>query len=327
MKFLKSVQVSFYLYCCCLANVNAAEQTMQARDVLAKMSQAMAKLNYQGTLSIYRNGKLDALKFYHAVEKGVEQERLLSLNSPLREIIRNSKQVNCIFLDSKEIIVDHRSTRRSFLMDLPENLDQVEKYYQLGLESEETIALQPTIVISIKPLDSYRFARKIWVARSNYLPLKYELLDDTGMMLEQMQFTDIAVMDTIAIKELPEVPEANVRHINDMEPIDIQRATFALQKIPQGFKAMFFAHRNMSDEEQLVEHLLLSDGFASVSIYLEKSLQQMKLGHQSAGAVNSFFQELDGHQLTIMGEVPTRTLRYIAEGFQFKKASLTPALQ
>ena len=55
--------------------------------LLSAMTQAMTELNYQGTVAIFKNDKLDTLQYFHSVQNGVEQERLLSLNSPLREVI------------------------------------------------------------------------------------------------------------------------------------------------------------------------------------------------------------------------------------------------
>ena len=323
MKFLRGSQVCFYLFFVCFVDAYATEQTIPARDLLMRMTKAMSSLNYHGTIALFRNGKLETLKFSHSVNEGSEQERLVSLNSPLREIIRNSKQVKCIFLDSKQVVVDHRPSRRSFLMDLPENLKMAEKLYILKLEANETIAMQPTQVVSIKPLDKYRFARKIWVAEKSHLPLKFELTDDKGTILEQMVFTDIAVLESIPKIDIQVDTTPNVRHIHQMQTLDFKLSSFALNQVPPGFEKMFFTHQSISEKGQPVEHLLLSDGFSSISVYLEKTSQQLEVGHQSAGAVNSYFRQLVGHQLTIMGEVPTRTLQFIADGFHFKNAELS----
>jgi sigma-E factor negative regulatory protein RseB len=283
------------------------------------MSKAMSDLNYQGTIALFRNGKLDTLEFYHALNEGLEQERLVSLNSPLREIIRNSKHVKCTFLDTKQTIVDHRPSRRSFLMDLPENLEKAEQFYTFTLAENAIIAMRPARVIEIKPLDNYRYARKIWVDEKNFLPLKFELTSEQGAILEQMIFTGLEVFESLPRTEIQLESTQQVRHIHQLESLDFNLSSFITRQIPVGFEKMFFTHQRLRANDNPVEHLLLSDGFSSVSVYLEKIIKKQFAGHQSAGSVNSYFRQLNGYQLTIMGEVPNHTLKYIADGIHLKK--------
>lgn len=74
----------------------------------------------------------------------------------------------------------------------------------------------------------------------------------------------------------------------------------------------------MHNVDQLVDHLVLSDGFASVSVYLENKKLAIPAGFRSAGAINSFSRVLDDYLITVMGEVPAATVRMIAEGVRLK---------
>jgi sigma-E factor negative regulatory protein RseB len=74
----------------------------------------------------------------------------------------------------------------------------------------------------------------------------------------------------------------------------------------------------MHNTGQLVDHLLLSDGFTSVSVYMENKSAVMQSGLQSAGAVNSFSRTIGDAQITVMGEVPAETVKFIAEGIKLK---------
>src|SRR5512139_1575338 len=80
--------------------VSAREADLNAQHLLLNMSHAMEVLNYQGTVAFLKNGKLEPMKYVHAAAKGVEQERLLSLNSPLREIVREAGKVSCLFKET-----------------------------------------------------------------------------------------------------------------------------------------------------------------------------------------------------------------------------------
>ncbi|MCK5355415.1 MAG: negative regulator of sigma E activity, partial [Methyloprofundus sp.] len=74
--------------------------------MFANMMQAIDTLNYQGTVALFKNGKLDTMKYVHAVKQGRYQERLIALNSPLRDIIRTSDKIMCRYQDSDDIVID-----------------------------------------------------------------------------------------------------------------------------------------------------------------------------------------------------------------------------
>ena len=318
MHVLKRSQVFLYLLFFGIGNVYANEQAANARKLLVEMGRAMDSLNYQGTIVLFRNGKLDTLKFSHSVNDGIEQERLLSLNSPLREVIRNSKEIKCIFQDSNEVIIDHRPTQRSFLMDLPEDFILAEKNYKFSLAEQQTIALIPARVVVIKPQDNFRYTRKIWVSDKHSLPLKLELMNSAGKVLEQVVFIEQQVIDSIPPVEINIDTSSNVQHVHQIEPMDFSKSDFVLTQVPAGFKEVFFARRSLSDPNKPIDHLLISDGFSSISVYLEKGSIKKQATHQSAGAVNSYFRMLKDYQLTVMGEVPAHTLKYIADGIHLR---------
>jgi len=313
-----SNQVLLYLLLICTGNVLAADAGNGARQLLAEMTRAMSQLNYQGTLALYRNGELETLKLYHAAKAGREQERLVSLNSPLREVFRSSKQVKCVFLDTSKVIIDHRPSRRSFLMDVPNDLVAAEQFYSFSLGEPAVIAMMPARVVVIIPRDNFRFTRKVWVGIKNKLPLKFELLNVRGNILDQVVFIDLKVVDSLPIKELTTQHSSYAQRIKEFKPLAPEQAKFVLKTIPAGFKTVFFTRRRLHPAGLPVDHFLLSDGFSSVSVYLEKATEKNQKGQQNAGAVSSYYRMLDDYKITVMGEVPTRTLKYIADGIEVK---------
>jgi sigma-E factor negative regulatory protein RseB len=294
--------------------VSAKEPELNAQQVLGKMNHAMAVLNYQGTVAFLKNGKLEPMKYVHAAAKGVQQERLLSLNSPLREIVRDAGKVSCLFKETQQSIVDHRPFERSFLVDVPDNLDQMGSIYQFEVVGEENVAMLPSYVVSIQPKDNARYPRKIWIEKEHFLPLKIVLYDNSDVPLEQVVFTEIEVKDSlpfINVKFLDANYEA--QHIHQLQPQSPDQAAFVATELPKGFREVFFTRKPIHNAEQPVDHLLLSDGFTSVSIYMENKSAAMQAGLQSVGAINSYSRTINNYQLTVMGEVPAETVKFIAE--------------
>ena len=294
-----------------------------ALQLMSEMMQAMKTLKYRGTLVLYRNGKFDAMKYFHSIENGEEQERLLGLNSPMREVIRNSDKVICIFPDKQQVIVDHRPAQGSFFIEFPDDLTGADQLYGFTLQGLEKIAMMTAWVVAIEPKDEYRYARKVWISQENKLPLKYELLNSGGSVIEQAAFTEINLDNELPIRQVTKVEDLGmrVRHIHELENIPFEQAGFSLQNRPEGFKTVFFTRRKMHDTETYVEHLKLSDGFSSVSVYFEEGKQSNgQSGYKIIGSINSYTRQINDYQITVIGLVPVKTLQFIAEGIKLKNS-------
>ncbi len=297
----------------------ASEPELNAKQLLQKMNHAMDVLNYQGTVAFLKNDKLEPMKYVHAADKGVQQERLTSLNSPLREIIRGAGQVSCFFKETQQTIVDHRPYERSFLVDIPGNLDEMQAVYQFEIVGEENVAMLSSYVVAVQPKDNARYPRKIWIEKHHFLPLKVAVYDNTGDILEQVVFTEIDVKDALPFVDVKsQDAKYPAQHIHQMQTQSSDEAAFDLTALPKGFKEIFFSRKPMHNTEQPVDHLLLSDGFASVSVYMENKNATVQPGLQSAGAVNSYSRTLNNYQVTVMGEVPAETVKFIAEGIKLR---------
>ncbi len=316
---MTEVKFFFALLLLSTGNVLAREPELNALQLLVKMNHAMEVLNYQGTVAFFKNNKLEPMKYIHAAAKGVQQERLLSLNSPLREITRDAGKVSCLFKESQQTIIDHRPFERSFLVDVPKNLDEMAAIYQFEIVGEENIALLPSYVVAIQPKDNARYSRRIWIGKQQFLPLKVVVYDNSGIPLEQIVFTEIEVKDTLPFADIKVSDAAHsARHIHELEPLSTDHAAFFLTALPKGFREVFFIRKPMHNGGQPVDHLLLSDGFTTVSIYMENKNAGMQSGLQSVGSVNSYSRTISNYQLTVMGEVPEETVKLIADGINLR---------
>ncbi|WP_411726356.1 MucB/RseB C-terminal domain-containing protein [Methyloglobulus sp.] len=311
--------------------VSAAENSLTAKQILQKMVKAMAVSNYQGTVVFLKNDKLEAMKYSHSAEKSKEQERLVSLNSPPREIIRNSDEVSCLFKLTRKVIIDHRPYEHSFIVDVPKNLDELDAGYHFEVVGEEDVAMLPSYVVAIQPKDDFRYARKIWIAKEHFLPMKVVVYGLSGVVLEQVVFTEMRV-DKGSVRELNGSAEAAgfAQRADGAEAASSDlsgQAAFEVTALPQGFKQIFFSRKPLHQSDQPVDHLLLSDGLASVSVYLETKKAEttpdsrIPEGIHSVGAINSMSRTLVDSQLTVLGEVPAPTVKFIAEGIKFRNSA------
>ena len=301
-------------------NVLADSSKIGAVQWLEKMSLAMNTLNYQGTVAFVKNGQLDTMQYFHVVEKELEQERLLALNSPIREVIREAGKVRCIFKESNNIFVDQRPVSKSFIIDLPVDFSLLSDVYSFSNEEDAIVALHPVHVVSVESKDKFRYGRKIWIDKQYNLPLKVEVYDFSGKAIEQVIFADLRVGKHLSFVDITEqIENIKIEKINQLKTVLIDEAGVVLENIPAGFKIVSFTQMNSKNSENSIDHLLLSDGFSSVSLYHEPDVKSVQQGLQVIGTVNLFTHFTEGHQITVMGEVPAKTVQFIAEGTRLRQ--------
>jgi sigma-E factor negative regulatory protein RseB len=75
---------------------------------------------------------------------------------------------------------------------------------------------------------------------------------------------------------------------------------------------------------ETLEHLVYSDGVASVSVFIEAGVSAVEQGEGPSrmGSANAYTTVLGGYLITAVGEVPVRTVETIARSIR-PVASLT----
>jgi sigma-E factor negative regulatory protein RseB len=303
----------------------ADDVQLNAKQILQRMVNAMEVSDYQGTVVFLKNGNLEAMKYFHTFEDNHGRERLVSVNSPQREIVRKSSEVSCLFKATKRRVVDQMPYQHSFIVDVPKNLDNLDVNYQFEIVGEEDVAMQSAYIVAIQPKDELRYVRKIWVTKTQFLPIKAAIYDLAGEVLEQVVFTDINVKTIAPLVSLANNP--GLQSSDAKAIIPITPPPFSMGKLPEGFRHVFSSREPIHESAQPVDHIILSDGFASVSIYLESKAQEpyeglhLPEGIHSVGAINSISRTLADSQVTVLGEVPAATVKMIAEGIELHPAA------
>jgi sigma-E factor negative regulatory protein RseB len=281
---------------------------------LDEVNRARQTLNYRGTVMILKNGQLETMKYQHQLENGIEVERLTSLESPLREIVRKAGELSCILSESKQKIVNHQNQNRSLLFDLPKSWAAEEKAYLIVDDGHQSIAGHSVSVFMILPKDDLRYGRKIWIDQQYALPLKLETFGTDGQTVAQVLFGDISVAPpTSDAKPAADEAALHITHIHDQQSQPFEQAPFNLKYWPPGFEIVYYIPNSLANAQNQVAHLLLSDGFSAVSVYYEDKQADSLTGANQLGTVNSFSRTLSGKQITVLGDVPLKTVQRIAE--------------
>jgi len=291
---------------------------------LQKMHYAAHMLNYTGRFVYQQDKQLSLMSIAHAVTKDGEREKLVSMDETGREVIRNGDSVTCILPDSKSVMVEKGSGKVQFPPTFPVSVDQLKGQYTFRVDRQDKIAGQQARRIVIQPTDKYRYGHRLWVDEKTGLLLKTQLLDENGKLLEQFMFTHIEFMNKVPedlLKPRPTGKEYTWYEAQDSdEPEEKgENHVWLVQELPRGFVSDQTRYHRVSNKTS-VEHLVFSDGLASVSVFIEKDDDKdpSLIGASRMGAVNAYGRTLDNYHITTVGEVPRQTVRMIGESVVYK---------
>ena len=285
---------------------------------LRDMRHAAEVSSYEGTIIYSKGNKLDSFRVFHGMYSGVERERMISTNSPLREVVRNNQRVTCYFPDNKTVAIEQKSNKRSILFDIPGNVDEVSKQYEVAFGGEGIIAQRQVKLISITPKDDFRFKRLFWLDKETKLPLKFELLGEDGSPVEQVLYTDLNYKTEVPSASFePSTHSDESWQVKEHQTLPAETLKWSLSDVPEGFHLVSYSRLRRAEGVHAIDHILLSDGFASVSVYVDHSDEKaVAPNFRNIGGLNSITRQVDDYLVTVMGEVPEKAVAVIANGLR-----------
>ena len=300
-----------------LATLPARAAGDDADDWLQRMTESLASLNYDGLFTHSSGAQSETMRIVHRVENGRSMERLVSLDGSGREIVRTPEEVHFYMPDRRVVLVEPRSDDGSLLRALPSPGPKLEALYTLSLRKGTRLLGRDVRVLDIKPRDGYRYGYRLWLDEQTAMPLRSEVVNGDGKAIEAIHFTRLEVGNRIGPRELePAVDTAGfqwVRSGNRSEP-RVARGGWQVQRVPPGFRLVATRVQVVPGVPVPVHHLIFSDGFASVSVFIEPGPATGPAPPESAtvGSANAFSTQVGGHVVTAVGEVPAATVRDIA---------------
>ena len=298
------------------------ESKSEAYAWLERMHNAVQQLNYEGTFVYLHNQHMETMRIIHTVEDGVERERLVSLNGAQREVVRSKGEVICILPDTKTVLVGKRLGHRGIANILPYEPKKISAYYALSMHGEERIADRNTKVIMVIPKDENRYGHRVFLDIELALPLRSDLLDNSGNPVSQILFTSMRTGPIIRDNALELVTKDELKKYtwNYQKPAKNQfgssknRSRWVFNSLPDGFKMSVHQKRSNGSGEDDVEHFVFTDGLATMSVYIEKAISEKLFeGASQMGAIHAFGTKVDGFQVTAVGEVPAQTVKRFAQ--------------
>src|ERR1700733_13177744 len=243
------------------------------RDWLQKMNQALATRNYDGTFFHLSEGRVETMRIVHRVRAGRVTERLQSLDGSGREFVRNNDELTCYLPDQHTVLVEPRADNGPFLGSLPQFGADVNEFYRIESLPDTHVLGRAARVIAVNPKDQFRFGYRLWLDEKTAIPLKTQLCDSRGQVMEQIFFARLDMPDSIPDSELtPAVRTEGMRWVRQGPSHDTAPAalsTFRASELPPGFHLTVSGAQTIGEATAPASHLVYSDGLATVSVFVE----------------------------------------------------------
>lgn len=274
---------------------------------LARMADALSQTDYQGTLVYLDGSRMETLKVYRSARDA--RERLVVLTGAHREIVRDGDTLICIG-DGDPTVAYEGSPLAKWQQTADAAQSGLLAEYERVLGGVERVAGYDTQVLALRPHDALRYGYRLWLEINTGLPLRIVLEDanNNGQPLEQLMFTEVQVGITPSAVDLrPSVPDFTRHYLLSSAAADAVDVAWSVNDVPAGFILRSSRHSEAGD------HLVYSDGLASVSVYIEPLREQGEQTSASrAGAVHARAFALGDRRVFVIGKVPAATIERFA---------------
>ncbi len=291
-----------------------ADRNRTPLDWLNRMGAAVQSTSYEGTVIRIQDGRAEALKVVHAVNDGVVFEKVVAQEGSGLEIIRNGSEVHRILPDRKSVLVEEWDDQSTLFSGLPTSDIRFGTEYDIALDREDRVAGREAIVLAIRPHDAYRYGHRIWLDTETSFPLQTQLVYD-GAVIEQVKFAEITLNQEIQASAL--ASSYSTEHFTWFTQSSGHHGTDVVtswisDELPKGFVAVSTHEETMAGGDEVVTHILFSDGLADVSVFIAANSGEVIAGPARLGGSNSYVIEYGEFEVTVIGEVPAITVKQIA---------------
>lgn len=320
----RTVIALLLLFNSCFLTALAAQESQPSSENaltwLEKMSRAPRQHNYSGTFVYYADSHMETSHIAHKADAAGERERIEVLDGTPRIVFRNNDEMKCFLPESKKIYTEKRWFRKFFPDFMPLLVEHIDDNYAIKELKRERIAGRESQVLAVIPKDNLRYGHQFWIDAQTGLLLKVAVIQGNEI-IEQFAFTQLQIDREINASD---VNPGDLLTSGEWETTNLitsilkeNELKWEIAYLPAGFRKLIEMKRNLTEKPALVDHIALSDGLATVSVFIEPISQDASPPvpgfFSSRGAINIYVRLLGGNKITTVGEVPTETLKLIGD--------------
>ena len=288
-----------------------------AEALLHQMSEASQTLSYELSYILIKKNSIEPLLYRHAPHGEEQYAHLVYRSGPVREVIRRGREVSYVETGAEPFTIESGKMVAPIMPMLNTDIDELNLYYdyvQIGRAREAGV---PTQVLRIVPKDGLRYSYVLWIDEKSKLPLRADLVDRDGEMLEQYRAISYTVNPKIA-ELMSGLQDVQLPAVLTMPKGDIGTSNWHVGWTPEGFEPNELNRYRMAVTDQMVESQLYSDGLFNFSVYVAKKDQHSLKGQlvrQGRRTLHSFIK--GEHEISVVGDIPPATAQRIAQSVTF----------
>ncbi|MBU0621253.1 MAG: MucB/RseB C-terminal domain-containing protein [Gammaproteobacteria bacterium] len=316
---------AFLLILMGMGAANADPVPTDESNWLKTMAFAAHRIDFSGVFIHQAGGNIEMSRITHVTDEDGEHERLEGLDGGRRELIRSNDQV-WLFANGKRLRAERRQFRKIFPSLLPEQITALNENYFVRQAEEDEVAGYHAHTVVFQPRDGLRYTRKMWAHSDSGLLLKAAVLDGHGYIIEQHAFVQLAINGKFdrswIIRDAAPAEEADRQlRLSSMPQGDPAPETgdWQVDSLPSGFRKIASMRRTFRENQEPVIHMVFSDGLAGISVFIEKvsGMSHFHSGLAGQGATHVYNRMVDDSMVTVIGEVPARTVILVAESVRY----------
>lgn len=305
----------------CSAASFAEQQSLTGQGWYQRMVDDAPKANYKGVFIHQAGDQSQSVEIVHGEQDGKIYERMLHLDGPVREVIRQGDDMLSVASNGK---VEKISSRQGgpFGRSTLGAVEQIEKGYDFSLQESHRVAGRDAVLLQLIPRDHFRNGYRLWLDKQTAVPLRTELVDAPGRVLERFQFSQfqpLAEFDENAFVASIRKTDSADNTASDAAKTTAQEGGVAWQLnwLPQGFVQIQSGGRERPDD---AHRRMYSDGVVMFSVFVDNEHTSMPDGNQRIGATSVSVHHKQwlgqARRITVVGELPQEATQRIAHSVE-----------
>lgn len=306
------------------ANSAAAAEagTEELRDRVRAMVAAMATRNYGGRFIHVRGDQVDLMRVVHRRVDGEHVELLVAENGERREIRRLGDRCACLWPERRQVMLgDYPNINSRLSGERFGAIDRLADEYRLVDLGGSRVAGVDCHLMALVPGDEYRYGYKLCIGEREPLLLRMSVYDESGRPIEHNQFTQVEPLESLELDfwdDLLAGVDPDFQRIElggePPEQAPIHQDTWVVDPLPAGFEIRSRNWRRNPVTGHYFEHLVVSDGLATASVFVEKRDGEVaRQVTRTDQGMNMATRRVDGLRITAIGDVPAATVEALVD--------------
>lgn len=312
-KIIQSIMIIITLFFMLFALSVFAADNDKAVNLLNKMSKSVQTNSYQiHFLSQDKDQYVTTFEYSHlgALQKEEVKAQLLYLEGPAKEIILHNNITSYFQPDSASFSITSPRITEAFPDVIYNDFTKLTDVYEFVKLGKTRTANRSVQLIKMIAKDKDRYSYIIWIDDKNFLPIRIDLLDQDGEIINQLKVVDIdedfdqkKMKDYIDSRTYPIL--LSIEKQNNM--LDAWRLAW----LPKGFKEVAAYNVNFYNSD--IATKLFSDGVFSFTVNVSSDLSNQSNQLIQQGGRTIFSTNIGNKNIIIIGNLPKTTIERIAQ--------------